>query len=98
MRADGKPEGLRQAMSWLHTWSGLVLGWLLYAIFFTGTLSYFQNEITLWMKPELHRSVRTGDAATTAEAAVAGMHKLAPEATTFMLSLPDSRQSTVAAI
>ena len=98
MRADGKPEGLRQAMSWLHTWSGLVLGWLLYAIFFTGTLSYFQNEITLWMKPELHRSARTGDDAAMAEAAVAGMHKLAPEATTFMLSLPDSRQSTVAAV
>ena len=45
MRADGKPEGLRQSMSWLHTWSGLLLGWLLYAVFFTGTLSYFRDEI-----------------------------------------------------
>ena len=32
-------EGFRQAMSWLHTWSGLILGWLLFAIFVTGTLS-----------------------------------------------------------
>ena len=45
MRADGKAEGLRQSMSWLHTWSGLLLGWLLYAVFFTGTLSYFVDEI-----------------------------------------------------
>lgn len=57
MRVDGKQEGPRQSMSWLHTWASLVLGWLLYAIFVTGTLSFFQNEITVWMKPELHQSV-----------------------------------------
>lgn len=26
-------EGFRQAMAWLHTWAGLVFGWLLFAIF-----------------------------------------------------------------
>ena len=26
-------EGLRQAMSWLHTWSGLIFGWALFAMF-----------------------------------------------------------------
>ena len=31
MRPDGKTESLRQSMAWLHTWSGLLLGWLLYA-------------------------------------------------------------------
>ncbi|MGA6136327.1 PepSY-associated TM helix domain-containing protein [Acinetobacter dispersus] len=57
MRVDGKNEGPRQSMSWLHTWTSLLLGWLLYAVFLTGTLSFFQNEITVWMKPELHQSV-----------------------------------------
>ncbi|TXJ07883.1 MAG: PepSY domain-containing protein [Acinetobacter sp.] len=57
MRIDGKSEGARQSMSWLHTWISLLLGWLLYAIFLTGTLSFFQNEITVWMKPELHQSL-----------------------------------------
>lgn len=57
MRVDGKAEGARQSMSWLHTWTSLSLGWLLYAIFLTGTLSFFQNEITVWMKPELHQSL-----------------------------------------
>ena len=31
-------EGFRQAMAWLHTWAGLIFGWLLFAIFLTGTL------------------------------------------------------------
>ena len=30
-------EGFRQSMAWLHTWSGLLFGWLLFAIFLTGT-------------------------------------------------------------
>jgi len=44
---------MRQSMTWLHTWSGLVLGWLLFFVFLTGTLGYFDTEIDRWMKPEL---------------------------------------------
>ena len=44
-----KPD-FRKTMIWLHTYSGLLLGWLLFAIFVTGTLSYFSNEINHWMK------------------------------------------------
>ncbi|EPM93235.1 membrane protein, partial [Pseudomonas syringae pv. actinidiae ICMP 19070] len=40
-------------MAWLHTWVGLLFGWLLFAIFLTGTLSYFKDEITQWMQPEI---------------------------------------------
>ncbi|HAB08009.1 MAG TPA: hypothetical protein DCE38_06005, partial [Alcanivorax sp.] len=36
-------------MAWLHTWSGLLLGWLLLAMFVTGTSAYFREEISLWM-------------------------------------------------
>ena len=46
-------EGFRQAMAWLHTWAGLIFGWLLFAIFLTGTLAYFKDEITHWMQPEV---------------------------------------------
>lgn len=45
--------GFRQSMAWLHTWTGLLLGWLLFAIFVTGTSAYFQEEITRWMTPEV---------------------------------------------
>lgn len=56
-------EKFRQSMSWLHTWSGLILGWLIFVIFFTGTLSYFRHEITHWMQPETHGSVKFDPAA-----------------------------------
>ncbi|MEM1190026.1 MAG: PepSY-associated TM helix domain-containing protein [Pseudomonadota bacterium] len=45
--------GFRQSMTWLHTWSGLVMCWVLYFMFVTGTLGYFDTEIDLWMTPEL---------------------------------------------
>ncbi len=94
MRMDAKPEGLRQSMSWLHTWSGLLLGWLLYAVFFTGTLSYFLDEINVWMKPELHQSMPS---ANTAEKAMEGMQRIAPDAANWTLSLPGERQPMVEA-
>jgi len=42
--------GFRHSMSWLHTWAGLVCGWVLCAIFLTGTLSVFREPITRWMQ------------------------------------------------
>lgn len=41
--------GLRDAMGWFHTWVGVVVGGLLFAIFWTGTLSVFDREIDRWM-------------------------------------------------
>lgn len=46
-------ETFRQSMAWLHTWIGLVAGWLLFFVFVTGTAAYFKDDITRWMKPEL---------------------------------------------
>lgn len=97
MRPDGKAEGLRQSMSWLHTWTGIVLGGLLYVIFFTGTLSYFQDEISLWMKPELHASRPAATTEQSAQAALASMQRIAPDASTWTLALPTERRATVGA-
>ena len=97
MRVDGKPEGLRQSMSWFHTWSGLLLGWLLYAVFFTGTLSYFLDEVNDWMRPELHSSVPRNNA-LSAEKAVATLQTLAPEAGNWTINLPNARQTAVEAM
>lgn len=43
----------RQSMAWLHTWMGLLCGWLLYFMFVTGTAGYLDTEIDRWMRPEL---------------------------------------------
>ena len=50
-------KSFRQSMGWLHRWAGLLLGWLLFAIFLTGTLTVFDKEITWWMQPELSDQV-----------------------------------------
>jgi uncharacterized iron-regulated membrane protein len=41
------------AMAWLHTWLGVLFGWLLYFMFITGTVGYLDTEIDRWMRPEL---------------------------------------------
>lgn len=41
----------RQAMAWLHTWFGLVLGFVLMAAFFFGALSVFDREFDRWAIP-----------------------------------------------
>lgn len=46
-------KNIRQSMAWLHSWTGLLLGWLLFAIFLMGSMSYYRHEITMWMQPEL---------------------------------------------
>ena len=83
-------DGFRQTMSWLHTWSGLVVGWLLFAIFVTGTLAYFRPEITQWMQPELPRE---GTTAQHAEAAQRYLQDVAPVAQSWFISLPDEREA-----
>ncbi|AVO30542.1 PepSY-associated TM helix domain-containing protein [Stenotrophomonas maltophilia] len=63
--------GFRQSMSWLHTWCGLTCGWLLCAIFLTGTLSVFREPITRWMEagpvPDSSSAVDTGTQAVRAQ-------------------------------
>ncbi|MDZ4370771.1 MAG: PepSY-associated TM helix domain-containing protein [Phenylobacterium sp.] len=85
-------QSLRQSMTWLHTWSGLLVGWVLYFIFVTGTLGYFYVEIDRWMRPELplasaalplEASAAKVDAFLRAEAADAGY---------WRISLPAGRQ------
>jgi uncharacterized iron-regulated membrane protein len=45
-------------MAWWHTWVGLVCGWLLFVIFFTGTSAVFREAGQHWLQPELHRPAK----------------------------------------
>ncbi len=67
--SDPPVRGFRQRMTWLHTWGGLWAGWVLFAIFLTGTLGVFDDAITRWMKPEKPLVVEV--ASTSAERAQA---------------------------
>ena len=46
-------KSFRDSMGWLHTWLGLGLSAVLFAVFWTGTLTVFDREIDQWMIPEL---------------------------------------------
>lgn len=45
-------SNFRQAMTWVHTWFGLVLGFVLMVAFFFGSLSVFDREIDRWAVPD----------------------------------------------
>ncbi|NWC57342.1 PepSY-associated TM helix domain-containing protein, partial [Pseudomonas veronii] len=82
-------EGFRQAMAWLHTWAGLIFGWLLFAIFLTGTLSYFKDEISHWTQPEVQ--ARPLDDGRSLAVAQAYLQRQAPTAARWIITLPNSR-------
>ncbi len=81
--------GFRQAMTWLHNWSGLVIGWLLLAIAAAGTLSVFRQELDGWCHPELARGAI--DQAAAGAAAVRWLGTHAAKAPAWFLDLADAR-------
>lgn len=84
-------ENLRQSMAWLHTWAGLLFGWLLFVIFATGTAAYFQEEITRWMQPEISGPA---DPIVATEGAVRYLEAAAPDAKRWFITPPNSRSAT----
>ena len=82
-------EGFRQAMAWLHTWTGLIFGWILFAIFLTGTLSYFNDEISHWMQPEIPVRQVSSEASLTLAQHYLQQH--AGGAGRWVISLPSAR-------
>ncbi|WP_404343342.1 PepSY-associated TM helix domain-containing protein [Pseudoalteromonas mariniglutinosa] len=88
-------ENFFRSMTWLHTWVGLLVCWLLYLIFFAGTLSFFRDEITLWAQPEVHH-VQANPARVSAQkqqiiSAVAQLQQQAPDSPSWRISLPEAR-------
>ena len=90
-----KGRGFRQSMSGLHTWTGLLLGWVLYAMFLTGTVSFFKEELSQWMRPELPRFTQPLDPAVVAQRVADEIGRIAPNASQWSIKLPDGRSNTV---
>jgi uncharacterized iron-regulated membrane protein len=87
---------LRQSMSWLHTWTSLVAGWLLLVVCITGSAAYYRDEISLWMQPEWHAGVAAqatpAAQAAAARLAVAQLQRTAPDAASWIIDLPQPRK------
>ncbi|WMJ68419.1 PepSY-associated TM helix domain-containing protein [Stenotrophomonas sp. 24(2023)] len=82
--------GLRQSQSVLHTWSGLVVGWVLFLIFIAGTAAYWKVELTRWMQPEVGLPA---DAQTAVAQAQQFLAHTAPDAQRWSIELPGQRSS-----
>ncbi|HEY0335025.1 MAG TPA: PepSY-associated TM helix domain-containing protein [Stenotrophomonas sp.] len=86
-------HGFRQSMAWLHTWTGLLVGWLLLLIFMGGTASYYKQEISRWMRPEL--PLAPVDASTAAASAEHYLREHAADALSWNITLPDQRAQVI---
>ena len=78
-------------MSWLHTWSGLTMGWVVYVVFVAGSLSFFRGEITAWMQPELQAA--RPDRGAGLDRAVALLTAAAPKTSEWSIALPGPRSA-----
>lgn len=88
--------GFRPSMTWLHDWSGLVIGWLLFAIALAGTLSVFRAEIGDWARPEA--SCCVANTAASGAAAVRWLSTHAAGAPAWFISPADARSTTSYAV
>jgi uncharacterized iron-regulated membrane protein len=86
--ARGFQGSFRQSMSWLHTWAGLVLGVLLYFMFVTGTVGYFNREVDRWMQPEMPTLASEVPQAKMVELALNRLAQTTPSAKEWYVSLP----------
>ncbi|TGE84722.1 PepSY domain-containing protein [Pseudoalteromonas sp. KS88] len=89
-------ESFFRSMTWMHTWVGLLVCWLLYLIFFAGTISFFRDEVTLWNQPALHSIQAPQERiALQREQIIAGVDYLkatAPESGRWGIYLPTERE------
>ncbi|MFV5639871.1 PepSY-associated TM helix domain-containing protein [Acinetobacter oleivorans] len=88
-------KGIRQSMAWLHSWTGLIFGWLVFAIFLMGSLSYYRHEINLWMQPALAQYEVKQDIAI--KTAYQYLQENAPDAKSWYLTVatPESPVNTM---
>lgn len=80
-------------MAWFHTWFGLVIGFLLFAVFWTGTLSVFDKEFDRWMHPA-SRTIQGECCALSPaqlETVLLKAHTLAPESASMRFRMPTDR-------
>ena len=85
----------RRSMAWLHTWTGLILGWLLFFIFLTGTAGYFDTEIDRWMQPELPMTAQNVPQKELITMALEHLSEQAPSSRTWQMVLPNGRNDSL---
>jgi uncharacterized iron-regulated membrane protein len=91
MTSQPTPLSLRQSMAVLHTWAGVAVSAILFAMFWMGTLSVFDREIDRWMIPQTR--LGPSEAAVSFDRQVLPAFKAAaPDADLWYWQPPRARQ------
>lgn len=83
--------GFRQSQATLHTWSGLLVGWVLFVVFITGTTAYWREALNRWAQPELPAIT---DPVTVVRGAQAFLTRQARGADSWFITVPTSRSAS----
>lgn len=81
----------------LHRWAGLIFGWVLFGVFFTGALTVFGPEISYWATPSLHDAERPGRAEVL-DRGLGWLEENASDSRIWRLTFPDARAPTIGII
>ena len=76
-----------QESTWVHTWMGLITGWLLVPIFLTGSICVFWHEVSVWARPESH-AISMPDHRAMIEGSVDYLRRRAPDARQWQIQMP----------
>jgi uncharacterized iron-regulated membrane protein len=85
-------EGFRQSMAWLHTWLGLIVGWVLYYVYLTGNFGYVDKEIDYWMTPDKPFFAVMPKTRVQLQLAQERLAEVAPEAASWNILLSGGRE------
>ena len=81
-------KGFRQSQAFLHTWSGMLLGWILFLVFVAGSLAFWREGLNRWARPEL---ARIEQPMRVLEGSQAFLAKKAPDAKSWFIPIVTDR-------
>lgn len=81
-------KSFRQSQSFLHTWSGLLLGWVLFVVFVAGTVAFWREGLNRWMRPELDQVEQPFVVLAGAQRY---LQQRAPDAKSWSITMPSTR-------
>ena len=82
----------RQVQAILHSWFGIIVLWLIFFIFFTGSLAYFRTELNIWAQPEVVSQIESVPSAQhSAQKAFDYLNQHAADAKRWRVTLANDR-------
>lgn len=82
----------RQIQAILHSWFGIIVLWIIFFIFLTGSIAYFRTEINVWAQPEAMSQIQTlPTAQTSAQTAFDYLSQHATDAKRWRVTVANER-------